>query len=233
MNMTHEEAKTAINKMSLEKIMSFSALDIRALTDYFKDDLLMEIVKKGRSDKERLDVIGRLESQFFIIYHNRRPSPQILADLRRRVKFEMPLTQTPTPAEPSKPNLEYESPKPEHETLKAKYEALEEQQSQPKASSMQAAESDESEEEKLDEKVLYNKVSFEFFLRLLEQAGFDINNTGNKTRVGELWHMMTGKSADEIRRFCSSRAYCNNHTREDVKRLNELLSIMGITSISI
>ena len=90
---------------------------------------------------------------------------------------------------------------------------------------------DVPEEEKQDEKVLYNKVSFEFFLRLLEHAGLDINNTGNKTRAGDLWHMMTGKSADEIRRFCSSRAYYNNHTKGDIKRLNELLSDMGITSI--
>lgn len=103
----------------------------------------------------------------------------------------------------------------------------------PEDSWMQEAEGDESEEDKQDEKVLYNKVSFEFFLRLLEQAGFDINNTGNKTRAGDLWHMMTGKSADEIRRFSSKRAYYNNHTKEDVKRLNNLLSQMGITSITL
>lgn len=103
----------------------------------------------------------------------------------------------------------------------------------PEDSWMQEAEGDESEEDKQDEKVLYNKVSFEFFLRLLEQAGFDINNTGNKTRADDLWHMMTGKSADEIRRFSSKRAYYNNHTKEDVKRLNNLLSQMGITSITL
>lgn len=91
------------------------------------------------------------------------------------------------------------------------------------------AKDEEGIEEKLDEKVLYNKVSFEFFLRLLEQAGFDINNTGNKSRAGDLWHMMTGKSADDLRRFCSSRAYKNNHTREDIKRLNEHLSYMDIS----
>ena len=90
---------------------------------------------------------------------------------------------------------------------------------------------EDEEEEKCDEKVLYNKVSFEMFLRLLEESGFDQNNTGNKTRAGFLWYMMTGKSADELRRFCSMRAYRNNHTNADVKRLNELLSEMGITNI--
>lgn len=87
---------------------------------------------------------------------------------------------------------------------------------------------------KENEKLLYNKVSFEFFLRLLESAGFDINNTGNKTRVGQLWHMITGKSADDLRKFCSDRyQYDNNHTKEDIKRLNKHLGDMGISTIEL
>ena len=86
----------------------------------------------------------------------------------------------------------------------------------------------DEQEAKQDEKVLYNKVSHEFFLRLLEKAGLDLNNTGNKTRVGDLWHMVTGKSGDEIRRYCSTRNYINSHTRVDIKRLNELLQDMKI-----
>lgn len=86
----------------------------------------------------------------------------------------------------------------------------------------------EEDNQKQDEKVLYNKVSHEFFLRLLENAGLDLNNTGNKTRVGDLWHMVTGKSGDEIRRYCSTRNYINPHTRVDVKRLNEFLQDMMI-----
>ena len=86
----------------------------------------------------------------------------------------------------------------------------------------------DEQEAKQDEKVLYNKVSHEFFLRLLENAGLDLDNTGNKTRVGDLWHMVTGKSGDEIRRYCSTRNYINSHTRVDIKRLNELLQDMMI-----
>lgn len=86
----------------------------------------------------------------------------------------------------------------------------------------------DEQEAKQDEKVLYNKVSHEFFLRLLEKAGLDLNNTGNKTRVGDLWHMVTGKSGDEIRRYCSTRNYINSHTRVDIKRLNEFLQDMKI-----
>ena len=88
-------------------------------------------------------------------------------------------------------------------------------------------------EEKEQEDVLYNKVSFECFLRLLEKAGFDINNTGNKTRAGELWHLLTGKSADDLRKFCSGRNYCNNHTKEDIKRLNDKLEEMGISEVKL
>ena len=87
---------------------------------------------------------------------------------------------------------------------------------------------EDTEEEKEQEDVLYNKVCFEFFLLLLEASGLDINNTGNKTRVGELWHMFTGKSADEIRRYCSTRKPVNSHTKEDVKKLNEKLKEMSI-----
>ncbi len=86
----------------------------------------------------------------------------------------------------------------------------------------------EEDNQKQDEKVLYNKVSYEFFLRLLENAGLDLDNTGNKTRVGDLWHMVTGKAGDEIRRYCSTRKYINPHTIVDIKRLNELLQDMMI-----
>ena len=87
---------------------------------------------------------------------------------------------------------------------------------------------EDGEEEKEQEDVLYNKVCFEFFLLLLEYSGFDINNIGNKTRAGELWHMLTGKSSDDFRRYCSTRNYNNNHTKVDIKRLNEKLADMGV-----
>lgn len=88
---------------------------------------------------------------------------------------------------------------------------------------------EEPDEEKEQEDALYNKVRFEFFLRLLEKADFDINNTGNKTHVGELWHMFTDKSADEFRRYCSKRQPINHHTRPDVDRLNKKLKELGIS----
>ena len=91
----------------------------------------------------------------------------------------------------------------------------------------------EEEEHCPEEGVLRNKVSFECFLQLLEQAGCDLNNTGNKTRAGALWHMMTGKSAHELRRYCSGRDYNNNHTKTDIARLDTLLSDLGITSLKL
>lgn len=91
----------------------------------------------------------------------------------------------------------------------------------------------EEEEHCPEEGVLRNKVSFECFLQLLEQAGCDLNNTGNKTRAGALWHMMTGKSAQDLRRYCSGRDYNNNHTKTDIARLDTLLSDLGITSLKL
>lgn len=89
-----------------------------------------------------------------------------------------------------------------------------------------APEEEEEDTEPCD--VLRNKVCFELFLRLLESAGFDINNTGNKTRAGQLWHMLTGKSSEELRQFCGERDYDNKNTRADVRRLNSKLAEMGI-----
>lgn len=124
----------------------------------------------------------------------------------------------------------------ENERLKTEIEELKEENGELKKQLAECSSTlldIEEDEQKTDEKILYNKVSFECFLRLLEKAGFDLNNTGNKTRAGILWHMMTGKSSDELRRFCSSRAYKNNHTKADIKRLNEHLSDMDITCIKL
>ena len=81
------------------------------------------------------------------------------------------------------------------------------------------------------EDVLYNKVAFEFFLRLLEHAGLDLDDTGNKTEAGKLWHMVTGKSADDLRRYCSLRKYKNYKTKPEINVLDEQLSTMNINTI--
>lgn len=88
--------------------------------------------------------------------------------------------------------------------------------------------------EKENEELLYNKVSYEFFLQLLESVGLNLDKTGNKTRAGQLWYMITGKSADCLRKFCSDREqYNNNHTQADIKRLNKHLNDMGISKIKL
>lgn len=90
--MTREELKTAINKMNLEKIMKFSASRIKDLTDDFKDDLLIDIAKKARTDKEALEVIDWLKQKYEYIYEKRKSLPMILREMRKRVEFELPLT---------------------------------------------------------------------------------------------------------------------------------------------
>lgn len=91
----------------------------------------------------------------------------------------------------------------------------------------------EIEDEKEQEDILYNKVVYEFLLRLLEKVGLDIDNTGNKTKYGELIHMLTGKSSNESRQYCSSRRYKNDHTSDDIKRLNMKLSDMGVNDFQL
>ena len=88
--MTHEELKTAINKMDLAKIIKFSYSRIKDLTDDFKDDLLIDIAKKARTDKEALGVIDWLNQKYSHLYPNR-TLPPILIEMRKRVEFELPL----------------------------------------------------------------------------------------------------------------------------------------------
>jgi len=114
----------------------------------------------------------------------------------------------------------------ENEELKAK---IEDQQKE----NEQRESSDEIPDIKEGEDVLYNKVAYEFFIRLMENAGFDINNTGNKTNLGILWHMLTGKSADDLRGYCSKRDYVNVKTRRDIELLNKHLSSLGVNSIKL
>jgi len=75
---------------------------------------------------------------------------------------------------------------------------------------------------------MHDKVRCELFIRLLELAGLDLANTGNKKRLAHLWHELTGKSSEVMRRFCTYRKYVNNHTRDDLERLNKLLGELGI-----
>ena len=118
----------------------------------------------------------------------------------------------------------------EKSSLNARIKELEEENAKLKERLSVYLDDDDSEEE--NEDILRNKVSFEFFIRLLEHAGLDLNNTGNKKRAGELWHIVTGKSADDLRKFGSNRnEYDNNHTRKDIERLNVLLDRMGISKI--
>ena len=80
--------------------------------------------------------------------------------------------------------------------------------------------------------VLYNRVKFELFLRFLELGGVDILNT-NKTEIGNLWHAFTEKSADDCRKYCSTRSYVNNYTKEKIKELNRRLALIGLEKIQL
>ena len=80
---------------------------------------------------------------------------------------------------------------------------------------------------------LYINVCYELFIRLLENAGVDINVTGNKTRVGDLWQSMTGKSAGDCRKYCSNRNYVNKYTKEKIIELNTLLTKLNLSTIQL
>lgn len=93
-------------------------------------------------------------------------------------------------------------------------------------------EQDEEESSELPLVFLHNKVKFEFFIRLLEESGLDFHNA-NKTEIGNLWHVLTEKSADDCRKYCSKRKYQNSHTKQDVENLNKQLAQLGITTFQL
>lgn len=126
----------------------------------------------------------------------------------------------------------------ERSALNARIKELEDENAKLRArgelASRDAAMVDDEEEERGDGEMLLNKVSFEFFLRLLERVGVNLDITGNKRRAGDLWHMLTGRSGEDLRKFCSNRSkYNNSHTKGDIKRLNEHLVDMGVSEISL
>lgn len=91
----------------------------------------------------------------------------------------------------------------------------------------------DTEEVKTDGRKFYDKVCFELFIELLEKAGCDLNDTGNKTRAGELWEKMTGKPGEPLRKYCSPRNYNNQYTRNDIKQLKTMLEEMGVEGLKV
>ena len=96
----------------------------------------------------------------------------------------------------------------------------------------QTQDDDEEETSEPPLGILHNKVKFELFLRFLELDGVDVLQA-NKTDIGNLWHAFTEKSPDDCRKYCSSRIYENNHTKEEIKELNRRLALLGLKSIQL
>ena len=115
--------------------------------------------------------------------------------------------------------------------LKEKDDAIEEMRKKIEEKDEKGGQSIKEESEESSELplgILRNKVKFEFFIRLLEESGLDFHNA-NKTEIGNLWHALTEKSADDCRKYCSERKYLNSHTKQDVENLNKQLVQLGIT----
>lgn len=247
--MTHTELKERINHMSTSQLKWMSTNAFAILTDKFSEDLvryMLTVFPDNSAQRERIKFIKEKYKQWekdtsspweFTMPGDENKYPSYMEELEFDIECGLLVTDEESSTKSgkkTKKGAKTEATPAATDTsgLETRIHELEAENQQLKEEIKKYQEEDE-EEEKCDDKVLYNKVSFELFLRLLEEAGFDQNNTGNKTRAGALWHMMTGKSADELRRFCSTRAYSNNHTKADIKRLNELLSEMGFTNIKL
>lgn len=237
--MTHEELKSRIRRMPYDAIMLLTGKEMWKLTDCFDEELVREIVAKHRTPKGQRDAIRTLKTtRIKALQEIGRPvtgSPKYFEDWVFDIKTGVLVEGAPPVVNEIVYNIQTKKSAEAETTDISKYKALLAEKDAEIASLKQQPEEcqnndsyNDEQEAKQDEKVLYNKVSHEFFLRLLEKAGLDLNNTGNKTRVGDLWHMVTGKSGDEIRRYCSTRNYINPHTRVDIKRLNEFLQDMKI-----
>lgn len=221
-------------------ILSMDLRFIRRLADFGNPELVRRIVAKGDSKLQKKQILEKLKEVYQRDYWYEHASwsehgyteeqPWYFNDIAYDIATNTPLLPDEEKTLPN-PNS---SPSGEDGMglLEARIAELEKEN---EALRQQLAPEEHCEEEEHcpEEGVLRNKVSFECFLQLLEQAGCDLNNTGNKNRAGALWRMMTGKSAHELRRYCSGRDYNNNHTKTDIARLDTLLSDLGITSLKL
>lgn len=250
--MTDEQLNKRISEMSVSLFEGISAVNLAKLTRNFKEEFVRRVIAKSPYHYGQKSLIKIIREKYIEwkketdITYNILPSthgwkihPKYMDDLYFRIdcgeyieaeECTMIGSGDDAPsAHSSEATAELESRISELNSriaeLEKENEALRQQ--------LAPEEHCEEEEHCPEEGVLRNKVSFECFLQLLEQAGCDLNNTGNKTRAGALWHMMTGKSAQDLRRYCSRRDYNNNHTKTDIARLDTLLSDLGITSLKL
>lgn len=120
----------------------------------------------------------------------------------------------------------------ENENLNNTIQALTAKSGEAEARGNEQQQDDAEETAEPPLEVLHNKVRFELFLRLLEKCDVDVPNT-NKTEIGNLWHAFTEKSADDCRKYCSTRKYANNHTKKEIEELNKRLKLIGLTTIQL
>lgn len=89
--MTHEELRGAIRRMSLMKIMGFASQDVWKLTDGFKEDLVKDIVLKGKTDIEQLNTIDSLKKKHDLARrfysYGPAPYPEYFMEWVTRIKF--------------------------------------------------------------------------------------------------------------------------------------------------
>jgi hypothetical protein len=242
--MTHEELKERIMNMDLGKLENMSPHNVAKLTDDFCEELIKFILIQSGSNPSQHNVMnilmlkyGEWRTEIGDILWDSPLFPRKYPEYMANLQFDIECGKTITDEGCEEHKLDdkiIEEPLPTNERISVLENENHRLRSKIEELSHSINEQLDVKLEKENDDILYNKVSFEFFLRLLEYAGFDIDNTGNKTRVGKLWHMITGKSADDLRKFCSDRRqYDNNHTKEDIKLLNKHLSDMGISEIEL
>ena len=253
--MTDEQLIKRISEMSVSIFGEIDGINLAKLTKNFKEEFVRRIIVKSQSASGQKSLIKTIREKYIEwkretdITYKMLPLPfggreylypKYMEDLYFRIdcgeiieaeEFTMISSWDDAPsAHSSDATAELNSRIAE---LNSRIAELEKENEALKQQLAPEEHCEEEEEHCPEEGVLRNKVSFECFLQLLEQAGCDLNNTGNKTRAGTLWRMMTGKSAHELRRYCSGRNYNNNHTKTDIARLDTFLSDLGITSLKL
>lgn len=99
--MTHEELKVAIRRMSLTKIMGFTSREVYMLTGSFTEDLVRDIVVKGKTEDEQLKTISELKEVRRIARNELGlpPArvPEWLKEMEYRIKFGLTIDGSTPP----------------------------------------------------------------------------------------------------------------------------------------
>lgn len=85
-----------------------------------------------------------------------------------------------------------------------------------------------AQQETVEDIEWHDKVRLDLVLRLLEKDGADTKKYGNKTKVAQVMHAITGLPLTTCKNYCTNRDLSLTHHEEEILKLNAILQALGM-----